>query len=103
MSRASATARASPSTGAYLDSAGWVKRLPTKVIFQPVLQQNGSVEVQLQCFWNSQKPIPFLDQSVARFVEYADPLFDFAYDGSFGFVEEAVKGVVPVEWDAWFQ
>ena len=37
------------------------------------------------------------------FVEYADPLFDFAYDGSFGFVEEAVKGVVPVEWDAWFQ
>ena len=64
----SATARASPSTGAYLDSAGWVKRLPTKVIFQPVLQQNGSVEVQLQCFWNSQKPIPFLDQSVARHV-----------------------------------
>ena len=37
------------------------------------------------------------------FVEYADPLFNFAYDGSFGFVEEAVKGVVSVEWDAWFQ
>ena len=45
-----------------------MKRLPTKVIFQPVLQQNGSVEVQLQCFWNSQKPVPFLDQSVARHV-----------------------------------
>ncbi len=29
----SRAAKASPSTGAYLDSAGWVKPLPTRVIF----------------------------------------------------------------------
>ena len=33
LSRASATASASPSIGAYLDSAAWVNLLPTRVIF----------------------------------------------------------------------
>ena len=66
LSSASATARASPSMGAYLDSAGWVKRLPTRVILHPSGQQNGMVLVQVQCFCNNQKPIPSLDQSVAR-------------------------------------
>ena len=46
----SVTARASPSMGAYLDSAGWVNLLPTKVICQPRLQQNKSLEGQEQCF-----------------------------------------------------
>ena len=41
LSRASTTARASPSTGAYRVSAAWVKRLPTRVVFQPVGQQKG--------------------------------------------------------------
>ena len=35
LSRASATASASPSTGAYLDSAACVNLLPTREIFQP--------------------------------------------------------------------
>ena len=50
LSSASATARASPSMGAYRDSAGWVKRLPTSVIFHPSLQQNRSLEGHGQCF-----------------------------------------------------
>ena len=58
LSNASATARASPSIGAYLDSAEWVKRLPTRVIFHPDLQQNRLVSGHEQCFWNSQKPMP---------------------------------------------
>ena len=66
LSKASITARASPSIGAYQDLAPDVKRLPTRVIFQPGLQQNGLIDVQEQCFWNSQKPIPSLLQSVAR-------------------------------------
>ena len=45
-----------------------VKRLPTRVTFQPVRQQKGLVVVHSQCFWNNQKPMPFFDQSVARHV-----------------------------------
>ena len=48
--------------GAYHDSAPEVKRLPTKVVFQPVLQQNGLVDELEQCFWESQKRIPSLLQ-----------------------------------------
>ena len=70
LSRASATARASPSTGASRDLAAWVKRLPTKVIRQPVGQQKGCVDGQWQCFWSNQYPIPSLDQSVARHVGF---------------------------------
>ena len=66
LSKASATASASPSTGAYRDSAGWVKREPTRVTFQPSWQQNISRDGHWQCFWNSQYPIPSLLQSVAR-------------------------------------
>ena len=40
--------------------------LPIRVIFQPCLQQKRSLEGQEQCFWNSQYPMPCLDQSVAR-------------------------------------
>ena len=65
-SRASATASASPSTGAYLLSAAWVNRLPTRVMRHPVGQQNKSWEGHWQCFWNNQYPIPVFDQSVAR-------------------------------------
>ena len=67
-SRVSATARASPSTGAYLDSAMCVKRDPTSVFRHPSRQQNGSREGHWQCFWSSQKPIPSFDQSVAKHV-----------------------------------
>ena len=66
LSRASATASASPSMGAYLDSAGWVKRDPTRVTFHPSWQQKISRDGHWQCFWNSQYPIPSLLQSVAR-------------------------------------
>lgn len=52
--------------GAYLDSAECVNLLPTSVIFHPSLQQNRSFEGQGPCFWNSQNPMPYLDQSVAR-------------------------------------
>ena len=48
LSRASATASASPSIRAYLDSAAWVNRLPTRVIFRPSLQQKRSLEGHLQ-------------------------------------------------------
>ena len=50
LSKASATASASPSIGAYLDSAACVNLLPTRVIFQPGLQQKRSLEGQEQCF-----------------------------------------------------
>ena len=43
-----------------------MKRLPTKVIFHTVRQQKGLSDLHLQCFWNSQKPMPCFDQSVAR-------------------------------------
>ena len=66
LSKESATARASPSTGEYLDSAGWVKREPTRVTRQPSRQQKISREGQWQCFWNNQYPIPSLLQSVTR-------------------------------------
>ena len=71
LSRASATARASPSIGAYRDSTEWVNRLPTSEIFHPSRQQNGVAPGHVQCFWNIQKPIPSLDQSVARQVGLA--------------------------------
>ena len=54
LSRASATANASPSIGAYLDSVACVNLLPTRVIFQPCLQQKRSLDEQEQCFWNNQ-------------------------------------------------
>ena len=69
--RASATARASHSIGAYRDSAEWVNRLPTSEIFHPSRQQNGVAPGHVQCFWNIQKTIPSLDQSVARQVGLA--------------------------------
>ena len=46
---------ASPSICAYMDSAGWVKQLPTRVVLQPLLQQVGLMLVQGQCFCSSQK------------------------------------------------
>ena len=63
-------ARASPSIGAYLDSAGCVDLLLTKVIFHPSWQQNGLLLGQLQCFWNSQNPTPVFAQSVATHVGF---------------------------------
>ena len=54
LSRASATASASPSIGAYLDLAACVNLLPTRVIFHPCLQQKRSLEGHEQCFWNNQ-------------------------------------------------
>lgn len=50
LSKAPATASASPSMGAYLDSAGWVNRLLTSVIFQPDVQQSGYCPGHVQCF-----------------------------------------------------
>ena len=68
LSKAWTTANASPSIGAYRDSAGFVNRLPTSAIFQPDGQQKGFIFVQMQYFWKSQNPNPDLDQSVARHV-----------------------------------
>ena len=56
----------SPSIGAYRDSDGCVKRLPTRVVFHPWVQQKGLTSLQEQCFCTSQNPIPDFDQSVAR-------------------------------------
>lgn len=69
MSRAVDTASASPLIGAYRDSAKCINLLFTSVIFQAVLQQNGSCFGQV-C--NSQNPMPVLDQSVARQAMIAD-------------------------------
>ena len=65
-SSASTTASASPSIGAYLDSALLVNRLPTRVTRHPLVQHKGLMGWQSQCFCVSQKPIPDLLQSVAR-------------------------------------
>ena len=66
--RAYATANASPSTGAYRLSAGVVNLLPTKHNFHPLLQQDGDSCLQAQYFCLRTKPMPSLDQSVARHV-----------------------------------
>ena len=71
LSSASATARASPSMGAYLDSAACVNLDPTRVTFHPSWQQNISWDGHWQCFWNSQYPTPSLLQSVARHVGHS--------------------------------
>ena len=68
LSKASATARVSSLIGAYQDSSECVNRIPACTTFQPVWQQNGLMSLHEQCFWNNQKPIPILDQSVARHV-----------------------------------
>ena len=65
---AQATARASPSTGWYLDSAPVVNLLPAKTVFQPPAQQVGVMSVHLHLFWDRWNPIPTLLQSVARTV-----------------------------------
>ena len=65
-SRASTGARASPSIGAYRVSAPEVNRLPTRVVFHPVLQQKGRDDWHSQCFWNNQNPMPSLLQSLTR-------------------------------------
>ncbi len=54
LSWASATASASPSIRAYLDSAACVNLLPTRVMFQLVLQQKRSFDGHAQCFWRNQ-------------------------------------------------
>ena len=62
-------AKASPSIGWYLDSAGAQKRLPTYTVCQPSEQQPGSWSPgQEQCFCVSHHPIPSFAQSVARAV-----------------------------------
>ena len=63
-SRDQATARLSPSIGAYLDSAGEQNLDPTNVTFQPVEQQMGDLPGQVQCFCIRTNPRPTLLQSV---------------------------------------
>lgn len=79
LSSASATASASPSTGAYRDSALCVKRLPTRAIFQPVGQQNNYTLVQLQCFTPVSSETRWLG-----LIENLHSLFYFADDGFLG-------------------
>ena len=67
-SRPQATAKASPSIGAYRVSASWRKREPASVIFQPVWQQLGNFEEQRQCCQRRKYPVPFLDQSGRKHV-----------------------------------
>ena len=67
-SRDQATAKLSPSIGAYLESAGEQNRDPTKVTFQPVEQHTGDLPGQLQCFCIKTNPSPTLLQSVRRAV-----------------------------------
>ena len=50
-SKPHATARASPSIGAYLDSAPERKREPARTMRHPSSQQSGMPEGQLHCFW----------------------------------------------------
>ena len=67
---AQATAPASPSIGAWRDSAGLLKVLLQNTVFQPPEQQPGlaGTWAHLQCFWHSHRPHANLDQSVARAV-----------------------------------
>ena len=53
-SKASTTANASPSIGGYRDLACDVNQLLTRVVFQPVMQQKGTVGLHEQCFCSSQ-------------------------------------------------
>merc|ERR1712127_559614 len=64
--RAHATARASPSTGAYLDSAPVVNLLPARTVFQPLEQHPGAFASHLQYCWARWNPMPVLLQSVPR-------------------------------------
>ena len=57
-----------------------MKRLPTSVIFQHERQPKGSVDEHWQCFWDSQNPMPFLDESVARQVGLDLSLLNFTND-----------------------
>ena len=62
-----ATAVASPSMGAYLDSASVQNLLPAKTSFQPSWQHIGALSRgHLQCLCNKRNPIPSLLQSGAR-------------------------------------
>ena len=54
----------------HIETAEWVNLLPISVILQPWGQQKRVEPVHVQCFWNSQKPTPDLDQSVARQVGF---------------------------------
>ena len=54
-------------TGAFLDSAGAVKREAANIRHHPSLQQYGAFSIEhLQCFCSNVKPSPSLDQSVQR-------------------------------------
>ena len=70
LSKVQATAKASPTTGEYLDSAGLVNLDPANTRDQPSLQQVGVRMVQLHCFCSKQKPMPVLLQSVAKQVTF---------------------------------
>jgi hypothetical protein len=62
-SRPQATTKASPSTGAYLCSAGDRKRDPASVTCHPPSQHTGTSAGQVQCFCNKKNPTPWHDQS----------------------------------------
>ena len=53
--------KASPSTCAYQDSAGFRNEEPARVIFEPSLQNPVSIWLQLQCFCERKKAILVLD------------------------------------------
>ena len=58
-------ASASPSTGAYLDSASVVKWDPANISFQWPFPHSGPWLVgQEQCFWCKRNPMPALLQSL---------------------------------------
>ena len=59
-------ARASPSIGAYRDSAPLLNLEPASVIRQPSAQHAGDAPAQWQVFCSKWYPRPSLDQSVRR-------------------------------------
>ena len=63
-----ALARASPSTGAYLDFVPVVNLLPANSVGQLDLHHTGTLASILQCFWVRWKLIPVLLHSVLRAV-----------------------------------
>ena len=99
--RASATARASPSIGAYLDSAEWVKRLPTRVIFHPDGPEwlgtwAGAVFLEEPKANTSLGPVSCKACGLGL-VKYSYPLFDFLGNDGLRFLKETVEVLIPSE------
>ena len=100
--RAYVIASASPSTGAYLESASMVKRDPANMSFHSVGQQLGASFIEhWQCFWSRANPRPHLqpircqDCMAVGFKAFHSWLYHL-HDGLLALFKYVVQGFIPV-------